>query len=371
MPRPLASLLLSILIVACLAAPATPASGKVSLPSKLPLTELASRLSSASYDCVRGLTTLQCDYRLEMTGLPMKPSDPKLQPWVSGKLTFGLNAEPSDPVFLFDFMSLRLDITSWPALAALWAASEPSADDYRQAMAAFPMPGTRLICSNEGVYLVTQDGKTADRYSMDSVGRTLLWGIIQPDLCSHYGLLQDARGRRNLKGIIGRRTRISKLGGRKCAEYVFKLPAQKGSKFNQDSDEYKVLLDAATGLPLREDFSYKGRLLARNSFSDYVRFGQRSYGPSRYVGIDRTDPDKSKWITGEIDSTTFGTNWFLTREIRLREESTRKVFARMTFSNWRRISVPESFYALPAGVKMLSSEHKDEAIKDASRSKTE
>ena len=320
--------------------------GSPAAPESLRFKELLSRLSAASEDRIRGLSTIQCDYRLMGTDSSEEPAAGKKPPVklaVSGKLTIHLPEDRADwdndnPPGTFD--TFRLEPDAWPVLTD--ALGEFAAEKLKP----FPMPGSKLICSEGGSWLVSKDDKTAVRFKMDSAGQDLVFGPIVPTVCCHYEAIMVKAFRAEFRGSLSANAEPVSLAGRKCARYLFKLPKEKGTG-GAPGGTYAVWLDDATGLPLQEQ--QRGGLAAaggegRTTYSDLQPFGKGSFSPA-----------VSKWMAmddrGTLRYAQFGTNWFLTTEITV---NSGEGSCTMTFSNWRQVTAPNSAFKLPPGAKVIS-----------------
>ena len=338
---------------------ATASAGGPAAPGQLHFKELLSRLSAASQERIRGLNTIQCDYRLigtydsEGAAAGTNPPPAKLAAW--GKLTIQLPKDPAEwelDNFPGTFNTFRFEPDAWPLLTN----GLGDAEEAKQ-FKSFPIPGSKLICcGGEGCWLVSNDEKTALRFKM-SLGENPLFGVIIPTVCCHYeaamigflGKVQDA---------IGTKVESVSLGDRNCARYLFEFRADEGKGAGRTpAGSYAVWLDDATGLPLREEL--RGGILGAGNeksittYSDLCPFGKGSLSPGR---AESTVPDApgEPPLQMEIQYAPFGSQWFLTKEMSLRKGDA--LVCKMTFSNWCQVTLLDSAFNLPPGAKLVSSE---------------
>ena len=326
---------------------ATPSTGTPAGAGQLYFKKLLSRLSAASEDCIRGLGTIQCDYRLmgaygsEEPPTGKKPPPVKLA--VSGKLTIQLpedRADSEEPPG--SFRTFRFEPDAWPMLTD--GVGEAEAKELKP----FSRPGSKLICSEAeaGSWLVSKDDKTAVRFKM-SVGENPLFGEIAPTVCCHYQAPMIMVFRADIRGAISTKGESVSLAGHKCAKHLFELPA---TGAGAPAVTYTVWLDDATGLPLKEELTGGiERGTTTVTYSDFQPFRKKSFSPAK---SEETEPKED--VHCEIEYSPFGTQWFLTKEISVR--SSEGEVCKMTFSNWRQVTVPDSAFKLPPGAKVISSE---------------
>jgi|GEM_PF-5942119 len=349
MKKHLINLALAVFILVIMTISAVYASGKQTAPVKLKLVDLISRLSSANHDAVRDLPPVQCDYRVDAIGANLIEKD-KMGTHISGKLTVLQDPRldyPSHTGFYgYHFDSCRIDIDSWPALVMVWSmsAQSPGTDpkEMKQMQSKYRFPGTKLVYSTKGSWLISPDDKSAMEFHLDSIGETLVFWVINPLLCYHYAALGLTLDGDKLDSVVGTRNWTGMLAGHESAEYVFHLPKKKQvMPEDPDPDTYTVWLDESTGLPLKEEFSYQGKITSSVTFQDYVSFGSNHYGPKKRVSLG-----------SELDSLPFESKWFLTNEIRLKDDKSGMIVGKMSFSNWRRAKIGANTFSLPNGVKM-------------------
>ncbi len=326
--------------------------GGPAAPEDLRFNKLLSRLNAASESCVRGLETIQCDYRLTgtMDSESQAPATkPSVKLAVSGKLTFHLpqdRDEEDEDKAPGTFDKFMLEPDTWPILA------EALGEEAAQSLKPFPIPGSRLISSAAGSWLVSKDDKTAVTFKMDSAGRELVFGPIAPMVCCQYkarivkafGEFQDA---------VSRNPQLVSLSGRRCVKHLFKIPA---TKTGTPAGTYSVWLDETNGLPLREEL--RGGLAEaggafRVSYSGFQRFGKGALSPS---ASKEFEPEGG--VQCFLRYAPFESNWFLTRQI---TGGTSEGRCTMTFSNWHRVTIRDAAFRLPAGAKVVSWDARDKA----------
>jgi hypothetical protein len=337
-------------------------------PESLHLKALMSRLSAAARERIRGLKTIQCDYRLmgtddlEESSANRKPPPVKLA--ASGILTIQLPENTVDedldafPGAISTFRVFRFEPDAWPILTD--SVEEAESKNFKP----FQIPGSKLICRigrDEGCWLVSKDDKTARNFWMSSNGNRL-FGPFSPSVCCHYEEAARFFGGDD-PDVIGKKVKSVSLGERKCALYRFNLPAAgKGKETDSISaGTYSVWLDDATGLPLREEFreAHRGLDGKRHStrsitaYSDLQSFGKGTSSPTKSVTTVPDAPEKDRYEM-EIRYAPFGSRWFLTKEISVHNGDG---LCQATFSNWRQVTVPDSFFRLPPEAARYVADH--------------
>jgi hypothetical protein len=309
-------------------------------PESLHLKALLSRLSAAGQQRIRGLKTIQCDYRLDGTydseESPADAKPPAVKLALSGKLTIQLPKDPAQWELNNApgaFHTFRLEPDAWPMLTVAYRGSWEA-----KQFKAFPIPGSRVICCDRtGFWLVSKDEKSAVKMSPEDV-----FAEIIPTVCCHYEACMVSI--EDDEDALATKVKSASLGGRTCAMYRFKLPA----KDKADAGIYAVWLDDATALPLREELD--GGI---TTYSDLKSFGKGLFSPAK---SEMTSPDTRHQVSDrmEIRYAPWGSRWFLTQEMRLRSSDG---LCRITFSNWRRATVPDSFFRLPPGATRYAADH--------------
>ncbi len=348
----------TVALTVMLAGEAAALAGSPAAPAKLHFKELLSRLSAASEDRIRGLSTIQCDYRLMGTSegseeLP-KGKKPPVKLAVSGKLTIHLpedRAEWNDENPPGTFNTFTLEPDAWPIL------KDALGEGAAKMLKPFRIPGSKLICSEAGAWLVSKNGKSAVKFAMDSAGQDEVFGPIVPTVCCHYQASIVKAFRADARDAVSTKAGAVSLAGRKCVKYLFELP-ETGA--GAPAGTYTVWLDDATGLPLKEEL--RGGIAAAGdtagvTYSDFQPFGKKSFSPAKSEETDNQDDTHCL-----IHYSPFGTQWFLTKEISVRygEGS-----CTMTFANWRQVATPGSAFRLPPGAKVISRDGKaDEGSSD-------
>ena len=151
----------------------------------------------------------------------------------------------------------------------------------------FLRPGSKLIWSEAGSWLVSKDDKTAVRFHM-SLGENPLFGVIVPTMCCHYQAPMIMPFRADIRGAISTKAEAVSLAGRKCAKHLFELPA---TGAGAPAGTYTVWLDDATGLPLKEEL--RGGIEQAGAsvvtYSDFQRFGKGSFSPAK---SEETEPQR-------------------------------------------------------------------------------
>lgn len=293
--------------------------------------ELIPVLKKAQKATIAGLGTISCDYRAESGGKLM----------MVGRLTVDLSSLSGLEAELPGFQNwvpliaptMRLDVKDWPGYASHVPPGSPKWD--------------RLVTNSNIIWLVSTDGAAKQSMIFDDAAKsasvfggvpaTLRYSYLAPALETDYPYMSDTT-----IGNVGHNAGSATIGGRPCEVYLFDWGKQGG---DEPADSYKVWLDSKWRMPLREEKLSKGRIVEWQTFSDYIQLSPGVYGARRCAGnLGGTDD-----VTLEEDFGRFGPSCLLPKEFRVKANGA--PMQRVRFSNWRKVTVPKSFFVAPPGAK--------------------